>query len=183
MATVLVRRGTLKPGTWLVAGTEMCKIRQLVDSAGQTIEEACPSTPVEISGWRAMPMAGTLAIEVDSEAEAKEILSQRQMMADEAVNASQAEIVKANREAERQKYLLQREITRQEKYRTYIKLMQKKGAFVAIDPVKWGSNESQITLNKTQKEEKEAKENGPKVLNLIVKGTLFLLRLLGRKSD
>ncbi|EDN09003.1 hypothetical protein HCAG_05502 [Histoplasma mississippiense (nom. inval.)] len=48
VATVLVKRGTLKPGDVVVAGTTWAKVRTLKNEAGVIIQEALPGTPVEV---------------------------------------------------------------------------------------------------------------------------------------
>ncbi|KAK9776176.1 hypothetical protein SCAR479_07082 [Seiridium cardinale] len=62
-ATILVKRGTLRPGDYIVAGTTYAKIRHLRNEAGQEIAEAPPGTPVEILGWRDLPAAGDEVIQ------------------------------------------------------------------------------------------------------------------------
>ena len=49
VATVLIQRGTLRVGDIFVAGSEWGRVRALVDDRGQNLEEAGPSTPVEVS--------------------------------------------------------------------------------------------------------------------------------------
>ncbi len=58
VASLLVRNGTLHPGDVLVAGGGYGRVRQMIDSHGQNITEAGPSTPVEIAGVDDVPDAG-----------------------------------------------------------------------------------------------------------------------------
>jgi translation initiation factor IF-2 len=67
LSTALVQRGTLRKGCILVAGTAWAKVRAMFDDAGRPLNEAPPSTPVEILGWRELPSAGDEIIEVESE--------------------------------------------------------------------------------------------------------------------
>ena len=57
-ATVLVQRGTLKAGTYLVAGRSSCKVRTMQDDTGAPVKEATPSIAVKVSGWKCVPTAG-----------------------------------------------------------------------------------------------------------------------------
>ncbi|MBI5088372.1 MAG: translation initiation factor IF-2 [Actinobacteria bacterium] len=58
VATVLVDKGTLKVGDPIVAGAAWGKVRAMVDSSGQQVKEAGPSTPVQVLGLSAVPNAG-----------------------------------------------------------------------------------------------------------------------------
>ena len=51
----------------LVAGLAWAKVRAMFNEQGQPIQQAPPSTPVEVLGWRELPSAGDEIIEVDSE--------------------------------------------------------------------------------------------------------------------
>ncbi|KAI1848437.1 hypothetical protein JX266_005743 [Neoarthrinium moseri] len=62
-ATILVKRGTLRLGDYIAAGTTWAKIRHLRNEAGAEIAEAPPGTPVEILGWRDLPAAGDEVIQ------------------------------------------------------------------------------------------------------------------------
>ncbi len=57
-ATILIRDGTLKKGEVIVIQSVKCKVKSLTDYAGKQIEEAGPSTPVEVLGWEAEPGVG-----------------------------------------------------------------------------------------------------------------------------
>lgn len=67
MTTAIVQRGALKRGAVLVAGKSWAKVRFLFDENGRTVTEAGPSTAVEVVGWKELPSAGELILEVESE--------------------------------------------------------------------------------------------------------------------
>lgn len=80
VATVLVKRGTLKRGDIVVAGAHWGKVRALVNERNQQMKEALPSTPAEILGLDGTPEPGDSINVVDSEARAREITEYRQRM-------------------------------------------------------------------------------------------------------
>lgn len=77
VATVLVQHGTLKSSQPIVCGLHSGKIRVMIGDLGGTIEEAGPSTPVEIVGLNGVPEAGDEFIALDSEKDAKQISESR----------------------------------------------------------------------------------------------------------
>jgi len=77
MATILVTRGTLRVGDVFVTGSESGRVRALTNEHGTAIEEAGPSTPVEVQGLTGTPVAGDDFVVVESEARAREIASFR----------------------------------------------------------------------------------------------------------
>ena len=77
VATVLVQRGTLKPGDIVVAGAEWGRVRALVSDTGETVQSAGPSTPVEVLGFSGTPDAGDRLAVVDNEARAREVTDYR----------------------------------------------------------------------------------------------------------
>jgi translation initiation factor IF-2 len=78
VATVLVRRGTLKVGDIFVAGSEYGKVRALIDDRGHNIQSAGPATPVEVLGLNGTPMAGDELLVVQDEGKAREIAEFRE---------------------------------------------------------------------------------------------------------
>ena len=80
VATVLVKRGTLKRGDIVVAGAQWGKVRALVNERNQQMKEALPSMPAEILGLDGTPEPGDAFNVVDSEARAREITEYRQRM-------------------------------------------------------------------------------------------------------
>ncbi len=94
LATVLVRRGTLKRGDIFVMGQEWGKVRALVDDQGAQVKEALPSMPVEVLGLTGVPAAGDPVTVVENEARAREVADYRAGLA----NAKRIEQEPANLE-------------------------------------------------------------------------------------
>jgi translation initiation factor IF-2 len=77
MATVLVQEGTLKVGDVLVAGRTYGKVRAMLDDRGESVEEAGPSTPVEILGLDGVPDAGDQVNAAEDDKVAKQVVEHR----------------------------------------------------------------------------------------------------------
>tara|TARA_Y100000590_G_C15748487_1_gene1023142 strand:+ start:14488 stop:16773 length:2286 start_codon:yes stop_codon:yes gene_type:complete len=77
VATVLINKGTLKIGDVFVSGSEVGRVRALIDDNGKTLEKAGPGCPVEILGLNANPLAGDDFIVVESDSVAREISEYR----------------------------------------------------------------------------------------------------------
>ncbi|MBO6087532.1 translation initiation factor IF-2 [bacterium] len=77
VATLLVQNGTLRVGNCLVVGTACGRVRALLSDAGERIQKAEPSTPVEILGLTEVPQAGDYFEVVQNEKEMKQIVSER----------------------------------------------------------------------------------------------------------
>ncbi len=73
LATVLVRRGTLRVGDIVVVGQYSGKVRAMIDDKGRQLNEALPSMPVEILGLSGVPSAGDPMSVVENEARAREV--------------------------------------------------------------------------------------------------------------
>lgn len=73
VATVVVQQGTLKVGDYLVAGTEVGRVRAMVDYLGREQKGAGPAIPVEIIGLSGVPMAGDKFDVVADEKTAREV--------------------------------------------------------------------------------------------------------------
>ncbi len=89
VATVLVQRGTLKPGDIVVAGAEWGRVRALMSDTGHSVVAAGPSMPVEVLGFNGTPEAGDRLAVVDSEARAREITAYRERQKREKMAARQ----------------------------------------------------------------------------------------------
>jgi translation initiation factor IF-2 len=78
VATVLIKRGTLKVGDIFVAGSEWGRVRALIDDRGMNITEALPAMPVEVLGLSGTPMAGDDFTVAADESQARDIATYRQ---------------------------------------------------------------------------------------------------------
>lgn len=58
-ATLIVKEGTLKTGSFVVAGKSLAPVRFIEDFKNARITQALPSQPVRISGFTELPPAGT----------------------------------------------------------------------------------------------------------------------------
>ena len=77
VATIIVTTGTLKKGDFFVSGHKWGKIRAIINDKGKNINEASPSTPVEILGINGAAKAGDDFIVLDNEKEAKNLSESR----------------------------------------------------------------------------------------------------------
>ncbi len=77
VATIIITTGTLKKGDFFVSGLRWGKIRAIINDKGESINEATPSTPVEILGINGAAKAGDDFIVLDSEKEAKTLSANR----------------------------------------------------------------------------------------------------------
>ncbi|KAJ2485996.1 translation initiation factor IF-2 [Coemansia sp. RSA 2050] len=77
VASVLIKRGTLKVGDIIVAGTAWCKVRSMSDDRGNPVKEAGPASAVEIMGWKEIPKAGDMVLQAENEGQAKSVVDCR----------------------------------------------------------------------------------------------------------
>ncbi|MBU0580199.1 MAG: translation initiation factor IF-2 [Candidatus Margulisbacteria bacterium] len=80
VATVLVQRGTLKKGDSFLVGKTYGRVRAMFDDQGKEIEEALPSSPVEVLGINEVPQAGDVLNVVDEEKTARLIAEERKLI-------------------------------------------------------------------------------------------------------
>ena len=92
VATVLVQNGTLRVGDAFVAGTHFGHVRAMINDRGQKVENAGPSTPVEVIGFSEVPNAGDSFVVVKDEKRAKELAHQRLLKQREAELAKTSKI-------------------------------------------------------------------------------------------
>jgi translation initiation factor IF-2 len=78
VATVLVKRGTLKAGDPIIAGQEFGRVRALFDALGKQVPTAGPAQPVQVLGLSDAPGAGDDLLVVESERKAREVALYRQ---------------------------------------------------------------------------------------------------------
>ena len=94
LGTFLVQKGVLKVGDIIVAAEKKGKIKSLVNSSGELIKEAGPSTPVEVLGLEDCVPAGEVFNVMDTEKDARNIVDERnaylKQKADKNVMTSQS---------------------------------------------------------------------------------------------
>ncbi|MCX5771934.1 MAG: translation initiation factor IF-2 [Candidatus Hydrogenedentes bacterium] len=77
VAWVLVQNGTLRVGDFFLAGETHGRVRTLVNSRGEHVQEAGPATPVVVTGFSEPPEAGTTFNVVTDERVARAIAERR----------------------------------------------------------------------------------------------------------
>lgn len=93
-ATILIQNGTLRPGIFLVAEDAIGKVRAMRDYAGRTLQEAPPSMPVEVAGWKSLPRVGAAVFQVASEIEAEKIAKTYIQQREEDIRRSKLSLLK-----------------------------------------------------------------------------------------
>ncbi len=83
IATVLIKKGTLRKGDFFVSGETYGRIREMFDDKGIAVSSALPSTPVAVLGFSEMPVAGDELIVTSDEAKAKEFAAYQKNKAKE----------------------------------------------------------------------------------------------------
>jgi translation initiation factor IF-2 len=77
VATLLVQNGTLQTGDVVVAGTAHGRIKAMTDFRGKPLKKAGPSMPALVMGLSDIPSAGDVFAVVESDREAREIVTER----------------------------------------------------------------------------------------------------------
>ncbi|HKN32415.1 MAG TPA: translation initiation factor IF-2 [Terriglobales bacterium] len=92
VATVLVQNGTLRTGDNFVVGNVYGKVRAMFDDRSDQLDEAPPSTPVEILGMEGLPQAGDQFVVVADRDKARGISEYREQKAREAMLAKSSRV-------------------------------------------------------------------------------------------
>ncbi|KAJ4986866.1 translation initiation factor IF-2 [Stagonosporopsis vannaccii] len=140
VATVLVRSGTLRQGTALVAGTTWTRVRSLRNENGVAIKEAGPGIAVEVDGWRDQPIAGDEVLQATDDQQASAVATLRTEKVEREQMAKDMEAINIAR----------REEAARREAGEAAKLAEEDG----IEPPR----------------EAETKEKGPEVVSFIIKG-------------
>jgi len=77
VATVLVQRGTLRPGDSIVVGDAYGRVRAMLDEHGEPLAFAGPARPVQVLGLTSVPGAGDNFLVVDEDRTARQIAQTR----------------------------------------------------------------------------------------------------------
>lgn len=105
----------MRKGCILVAGLAHAKVRGLFDHNNQPIEVATPGVPTEILGWREVPAAGDVALEVESEKKATSVLRYREQKELQKRAEQDLSIINEKREQYNEEYQERRKLTKREK--------------------------------------------------------------------
>ncbi|XP_069386533.1 translation initiation factor IF-2, mitochondrial [Paralichthys olivaceus] len=108
VTTTIVQRGTLKRGCVLVAGKSWAKVRLLFDENGRALMEAGPSCAVEVVGWKELPSAGDVILEVESEQRAREVVEWRSSEAEQLKLQEEQSAIEFKQEVHLQEYRRER---------------------------------------------------------------------------
>ena len=92
VATVLVQNGTLHIGDNFILGNTFGKVRAMFDDRGGVVEEAPPSTPIEVLGLEGLPQAGDQLLVVAEREKARQVSEFREQKAREATLAKSYKI-------------------------------------------------------------------------------------------
>ena len=88
-ATIIVQKGTLKPGDSFVCGETWCKVRALMDDRGNRLPQSAPGTPALVLGWDAVPSPGAKFRVVKNDREARELAEEAALAGRKAAEAQQ----------------------------------------------------------------------------------------------
>ncbi|HET9837975.1 MAG TPA: translation initiation factor IF-2 [Candidatus Angelobacter sp.] len=91
VATVLVQNGTMRVGDSFIVGNTFGKVRAMFDDRGKAVEQAPPSTPVEVLGLEGLPQSGDSLMVADRE-KARQIAEYREQRAREAALAKSSKL-------------------------------------------------------------------------------------------
>lgn len=72
-ATLIVKNGTLSRGNFILAGSALAPFRIVEDFLGKPITEATFSSPIKVTGWDSVPVAGTRFTSFTDKKEAEEM--------------------------------------------------------------------------------------------------------------
>ncbi|RHZ79018.1 hypothetical protein Glove_152g37 [Diversispora epigaea] len=97
VATILVKRGTLKQGDNIVAGTSWCKVRLMTNDKGESLKEALPGTPVKVMGWKNLPKAGDEVLQAKDEELAKIVVNNRLLKEERERQIKDLEVINEKR--------------------------------------------------------------------------------------
>ena len=97
VVNLLVEQGQLKPGHFLVAGASYGKVRTLLNYRGEVIKSAGPSTPVTVTGFKALPQFGDVFSVVKNEKTARLAVERAKIEAEKqaaSTNVTGADLLK-----------------------------------------------------------------------------------------
>ncbi|HEX2239774.1 MAG TPA: translation initiation factor IF-2 [Actinomycetota bacterium] len=78
VASVLVKKGTLRPGDAILAGAAWGRVRAMLDENGNKVIAVKPGQPVQVLGWQSLPEAGDEFRVLNDERDARRIAMERE---------------------------------------------------------------------------------------------------------
>ncbi|KAH3848111.1 translation initiation factor IF-2-like isoform X2 [Dreissena polymorpha] len=126
MATMVINKGVLRKGDYLLSGTTYTKVRSLFDCNGAQMQEAGPGIPVEIGGWTELPQTGDLVQQFATEKQLKQALLENDEIEKEQFEAKAMESASERRAADRETYVQIRDRRRAEYLRWWNHAKKKK---------------------------------------------------------
>nr|YP_010337994.1 translation initiation factor 2 [Timspurckia oligopyrenoides]UNJ17579.1 translation initiation factor 2 [Timspurckia oligopyrenoides] len=104
IATLLVQNGKLSLGDLIVTGTTSGKTRAMLNTKGDKIDHASPSTIVQMLGLSAVANSGDNFQVVDKEKEAKTIIDQRKLEKPFQHSLSNSRVILSNQSASKEQH-------------------------------------------------------------------------------
>ena len=80
VSTILVQSGTLHVGDVILSGTYTGRVKAMFNENGKKVEEAGPSTPVQVLGLNGAPQAGDTFNVMEDDRSAREIANKREQL-------------------------------------------------------------------------------------------------------
>lgn len=102
IATVLIKKGTLKKGDILLCGNTYCRVKNMTNDSNKPVTQALPAEAVEVLGWKDLPNVGDEVIQVKNEAIAKKYISKRMALLEVENKVKSVEKYNQNRAVELQ---------------------------------------------------------------------------------
>ncbi|CCK71948.1 translation initiation factor 2 KNAG_0I01620 [Huiozyma naganishii CBS 8797] len=91
VATVLVKKGTVRKAEILLSGNTYCRVKTILGDTKKPVNEALPSQAVEVSGWKNLPSVGDEFLQVKNESIAKKYIDKRGALEEVERNAKNVE--------------------------------------------------------------------------------------------
>lgn len=155
VATVLIRRGTIRVGDIIVAGKTWARVRTLKNEAGELQEEVGPGMPVEVDGWNEQLNAGDEVLQAPNEQKATSVVEYRLEKQDRERIAKDLEVINANRQEQQIRHA--KEKAAKEEARRNANAAKQAGMELQVAP-------------ETETEDKPAEEeSGQKLIPFIIK--------------
>lgn len=102
IATVLIKKGTLKKGSILLCGDTYCRVKNMINDTKKSVTQALPAEAVEVWGWKDLPNVGDEVIQAKNESIAKKYINKRLALEELEKNTQNIEKYNENKALELQ---------------------------------------------------------------------------------